>query len=312
MLINWRKLPPEKLAAILLIGGFSILGFSDNLILLIEKEAGLWQFHFFRSIFAIPFLIVVAKLFEFSIWPKNLSFVSLRTLLVTIAILLYFGSLPIMPLAVAAAGLFTSPIFVLIFSSLLFKEKVGLRRITVVLIGATGVWLILEPNAPEFTFLSLIPICAGAVYALNNITTRRLCSEESPLALVAFFYLALGLCGATGVTIFSHVEILNTFKETSPFFFSGWKTVSWAFYFYTFIHAIFSTISVAMITRAYQIAQTSYITVFDYSFVIFIGIGGWLFWDQKLSLSNILGILIIVLAGTFISAVKPPANEATY
>ena len=41
------------------------------------------------------------------------------------AMLLYFSVIPMMPIAEAGAGLFTSPIFVLLFSSFLFKEKMA-------------------------------------------------------------------------------------------------------------------------------------------------------------------------------------------
>ena len=49
--------------------------------------------------------------------PVNWRPVMGRTLLQTASMFLYFGSLPIMSVAEAAAGLFTSPIFVLIFTA---------------------------------------------------------------------------------------------------------------------------------------------------------------------------------------------------
>ena len=198
----WRQLKTEKHSAILLFIGFLILGITDNLILLIEKEASLWQFHFYRSLFAIPLLLFISQISRTSIKPQKLKFVLFRTSLITIALLLYFGSLTIMPLAIAACGLFTSPIFVLIFSSVFFGHRVSAKHIVTILMGAMGVWLILEPTAPSFSFSYLIPVFAGAIYALNNIATHHFCSEESPLCLVTFFYSSLGLCGLFGATAF--------------------------------------------------------------------------------------------------------------
>ena len=304
-----ERLSPENLGRIYLVGGLFILALTDNLILLIGKEAGLWQFHFCRSLIALPALLILVKIFKFPIRPIRTASVLLRTVLITISMLLYFSSLPMMPLAVAAAGLFTSPIFVLIFSALFFRERIGFRRIIAVTLGAIGVWCILQPDTPEFSLFALIPVLAGAFYALNNITTRKLCSNEPPLSLIGFFYLSLGLSGAFGITFFSQNLLTPEFISTSPFVFSGWQTTSISFYFLVLLHAVFSLIAVAMITRAYQISQTSYITVFDYSFVVFIGIGGWIFWGQVLSVSNILGIVIIIFAGSIISFSKLKYNN---
>ena len=55
--------------------------------------------------------------------PKNIKLVLLRTIFNVIAMILYFGVIPMMPIAEAGAGLFTSPIFVLLFSFLFFGEK---------------------------------------------------------------------------------------------------------------------------------------------------------------------------------------------
>ena len=297
------------MSAILLVSGFAILGITDNLILLIEKEAGLWQFHFFRSLFAIPFLLILSKLLGLSIKPLRLKFVFLRTFLVTVALLLYFGSLPIMPLAIAASGLFTSPIFVLFFSSLLFGQKIKFRQFIIVSLGAAGVWFILQPDTPGFSILWLVPVLAGAIYALNNISTRQFCSEEPPLCLVIFFYISLGFCGLIGATFFSYTAISPELRSISPFVFSGWKTASIYFFIYAFIYAIASVIAVAMVTRAYQISQTSNITIFDYSFVIFLSLGGWIFWNQELSNFHLLGILIIILAGSLASTQKQFSNQ---
>ena len=67
-------------------------------------------------------------------------------------------------------------------------------------------------------------------------------------------------------------------------------------------------IAVWMVTRAYQISETSKITVFDYSFVIFAGLGGWVFWDQELNTANLTGIAIIILAGSIITFTNQSAR----
>ena len=48
------KLSPELRGGLLIILAMTIIGPNDLIIPLIKSESGLWQFHFSRSIIAIP------------------------------------------------------------------------------------------------------------------------------------------------------------------------------------------------------------------------------------------------------------------
>ena len=72
-----------------------------------------------------------------------------------------------MPIAEAGAGLFTSPIFVLLFSMVFFKERIGWRRIMAVVIGTMGVILVLQPGRDGFAIYHMLPVIAGASYAMG-------------------------------------------------------------------------------------------------------------------------------------------------
>lgn len=75
--------------------------------------------------------------------PQRLWAVSVRSLLIAVGMLLYFGSLAFMPIAQSLAGLFTSPIFVLLMTVVVLKQKIGLWRVLAVVIGFTGILLVL-------------------------------------------------------------------------------------------------------------------------------------------------------------------------
>ncbi len=57
-------------AAILLVVGISIFGFSDNLTMLVSDDVGVGQFHFSRSLFAVFMVALLGKLLGLSIIPK--------------------------------------------------------------------------------------------------------------------------------------------------------------------------------------------------------------------------------------------------
>ena len=104
----------------LILAGMLILAIVDNYVRLIASDIGLWQFHLVRSIIAILLMIIFMKLFREALKPKNFCLVIIRTLILVLAMFVYFGSLAFFPISQVAAGLFTSPIFVVIFSFFFF------------------------------------------------------------------------------------------------------------------------------------------------------------------------------------------------
>jgi len=50
-------------------------------------------------------------------------------------------------------------------------------------------------------------------------------------------------------------------------------------------------------TRAYQVGDPTYINVFEYFFLISAGLAAWIFLEQYLGLQDIIGIVLIVVAG---------------
>lgn len=92
----------------------ALIGLIDNFVILIAELAGLWQLHLVRAVMALPLILAISRVTSWRVAPERLWAVALRSVLVSIAIFLYFGALAFLPVAQATAGLFTSPIFVLI------------------------------------------------------------------------------------------------------------------------------------------------------------------------------------------------------
>ena len=177
--------------ALMIICGMSLIGVIDNFVRVIAEHVGLWQFHFTRTLIAAPTIILVCSLVGIEWRPKRLGPALLRTFCIAGAMLLYFGALPTAPIAQVAAGLLTSPIWVLAISAVFLSGALGPRRVIAVGVGFVGVCLILKPWQAGFTAWSLTPLMAGALYACGSIATRRLCADEPPIALVLLFFLAL-------------------------------------------------------------------------------------------------------------------------
>ena len=300
-MMAWHaNISPASQGAILLVVGISIFGFSDNLTMLVSDDVGVGQFHFSRSLFAVFMVALLGKLLGLSIIPKLWKPVLVRTFFMVVAIFLYFSVLPMIPIAEAGAGLFTSPIFVLLFSVIFLKERIGWRRISAVITGSCGVLLVLRPGGEGFSLYHLLPVLSGASYALGSIITFRHLSDESPLAILMSFIVAIGLCGgifATGLTVFPVSEELIT---QAPFLYKGWQAVDSQFWIWMGVIAAGACLALSMMTRAYQIAQTSYAAIYEYAYLISVGIFSWAFWGVIPGMLSIAGIGLIIFAGILI------------
>ncbi|WP_299076581.1 DMT family transporter [uncultured Ruegeria sp.] len=299
------------LASVLMVSAMAIIGVIDNVVILLADTIGLWQFHLSRALLMLP-LIAGLSLFGLGgLRPKRLGPVILRSVLITMAMLFYFASLAMMPIAQALAGLFTSPIFVLLISSLGLKQTIGPWRIMAVLIGFTGILCVLQPNPGEFDAKTLLPVVGGLFYALSSIVTRSHCSDESTVALLASMIITLGLAGAIGVAVLSVFPIASP-EGPDGFVFRGWvwdmrPAVSWIL-----IQACGSTVAVFMLIKSYQIGEPSYVAVFEYSVMIFGPLFAWVALGQTIGTMQIAGIALIATAGALLGwrAGRAPAGQA--
>jgi drug/metabolite transporter (DMT)-like permease len=295
-------MPPDRQlhAAAIMICAMAIIGVIDNFIAPLSRHVGLWQFHLMRALIAWP-LVAVLPLFGLGgLMPLRFWAVALRSLLVGISMLFYFSALAMMPIAQALAGLFTSPIFILLISASLMGQRVGLWRIIAVTIGFIGIILVLQPIPSEFNLNILIPVCAGFFYALGAIATRQLCVGESTVALLAGMWVTLGFFGALGTVTLLVLPMWQPGEE-AQFVTRPWVWPMWDALPLVLLQAIGSVCGVFMIIKAYQLGDPSYVSVFEYSVMIFGPLFAWIAFGQPVGDWQVLGIVLISSAGIIIA-----------
>lgn len=277
-----------------------VIGFTDNFVRVIAAEAGLWQFHAMRGLMAMALLGILARPLGLRLRPVNPRAVAGRSLIHGTAMLIYFGCLAFLPVATVAAGLFTAPIFVLLISRFAFGHPVGPFRIAAVALGFLGVILVLGPASGErIGPATVLPVAAGALYALGNLATREWCAAESAETLLAGFFMTLGIFGATGM------GVLALWSPSVPpgadgFVLRGASALSTTFLFWTFVQAAGSLLGVGLMIRAYQIADASRVAIFEYVILPASALWSFLIWGELISLRAALGMMLIFLAGLII------------
>ncbi len=290
-------------AAALMVGSLFALSFQDSMVKFASETISLWQFQFLRAIFNLTFLVILSRV----IWgpgafprPVRLWAVILRSSLLVGAMICFFGGVAFLNLANIAAGLYTFPLFVALFSVILLGEKVGLQRGSAILAGFIGTLLILRPGTDDFSLVNLMPVGAGLCYAGTVLTTRKYCREESPVTLAYGAALAFILAGSIGVVAFSF-EPFPDLANAWPYLFTGWREISWQVFGVVVLCSAINLSSNICLAKAYQTAEVSWLAPFDYTYLIFAGFWGYVVWDQMPDTMTIIGMALIAGSGVFVA-----------
>ena len=184
-----------------------------------------------------------------------------------------------MPFANVTAILQILPITVTLAAALVFKEKVGIFRISLILIGFLGVMMIINPTANGFNIYAIYALIAVFLITLRDLITRKLSSKVSTLLPT--------VSASVGVLLFSVFLLINT-----PF--QPLNTQNSLFIFLSAFFIIFGYYTAVLVMRSGEI---SFISLFRYSAILFALILGLFFFDEKPDITAFLGILLVMMAG---------------
>ena len=297
-----------------MIAAMAIIGVVDNFVIRLAETIGLWQFHLSRALLMLPLIVALSVSGFGGLRPHRIVAVAVRSVLITLAMLFYFSSLALMPIAQALAGLFTSPIFVLLISAFVLNQKIGPWRVLAVTLGFAGILFVLQPDPSVFDVKFLLPVAGGFFYALSAVLTRTHCAQESTVALLAAMVVTLGLAGALGLSLFSLYPV-PIVDGPDGFVMRGWVWPMDAAWPWVALQAVGSTVAVFMLIKAYQLGDPSYVSVFEYSVMIFGPLFAWVVTGQGIAPLQVAGIGLIATAGIVLGwrsrrEMLVPASEA--
>ncbi len=302
-----------RLAAALILTGMALFGLIDNFVRIAAPRGGLWEFQFLRSLFSLGVLGLLVWLGRRSLRPKRPGPVIARSFVSSLALVVYFGGLSFMPIAVVVAGLFTSPVWVVIMSVVFYGERVGPRRIFAVLLGFGGAILAVGGGTGELSWFSILPVLAGGLYAWGNIATKRWCEGEGTISLLAGYNGAMLVWGAMGVIAVTLLP-LPVPEGAAGFVTRGWVMPDAVFATIVIVHGLGSLIGVGLTIRAYQIADATFVSVFENTLLLFATVWAAILWAEIPDLRTIAGLVMIGLSGIIIavrSDSPPTARSVT-
>ena len=186
--------------------------------------------------------------------------------------------------ATATTIVFAGPLFITVLSIPLLGHQVGLWRWLAVLIGFTGVILVMGPTPESFTWYALLPLCAALGYASTSVTAQ-LFDGAVPTALINLYYNVGSLIGATALVIFT----AGTIEIGSP---EDWAWIA--------AMGVAGGLGAFCLISAYRLAEPSSLAPFEYFGIPFSFCLGWIFFAEAPLDRLIPGVFLIVGGGLLI------------
>jgi drug/metabolite transporter (DMT)-like permease len=286
-------------AALSIVVAMLVLAISDNFVGLVAERMSVWQFHALRAAMVMPLIAAVMALLgqARTLRPSRPGAVLLRAAFMVSALLVYFAAIPAVSVSLAAAGLFTSPIWVTVFSVAFWGERVGPRRLAGLVLGFAGVCLVLRIGAEPLRAIAVAPVLAGALYALGIIWTRRFCRAENAGALAFWNLAGFLVAGLAGMALTPAIaaavgQFEGTGFATMPARLPGAGDIV--------LVALLGgagAVGLVLLARGYRGADPTFAALFDFSFLFWVPLFAWLLWGERLLPPVALGMALIVAAG---------------
>ena len=288
---------------LLVTGGF-ILAFQDALVKFSSEETSFWQFQTLRSGCNFLLLLFVPVIFgkKLSVLiPKNIPFVALRSIFLVLCMFCFFCAAPVLTFTQMTTGLYTYPLFVVIFAICFLKERMTSAKMIALVLGLFGASLVLKPWDANFSMLQIFPILAGFFYACNLFILRKYCSNESPFAMTAAVAVGFMISGLLGGQIIDYLFINNQLRETMPFIAIGWPELSSFAIIVAAAASLFNLSGNLCLVKAYQTSESSFLAPLDFLYLVFAIFWGKIMFNTLPDFFGFLGISFILLSGVTVT-----------
>ncbi len=275
------------------------LSFGDAVVKKVSIEISIWQLFILRSILITPLLLLIIWRWggRWELDLKNASWIFLRSLCLVLMWIAYYGSLPHLKLSVAAAVYYTLPLFICLFAALLLNESISSVRWLAIFLGFGGVWLVLNPNASDFNWYALLPLLSAILYALAMIITRSRCQKSNPYVLSLALSATFILVGLAGITVTSNLVGPAAMEDLGPALANGWVALNAGIGFAVVVLALTLFIGSVGTAVAYQSAPSSIVSAFDFLYLPFAALWGFVFFLEVPDLRTLIGMVAIASAG---------------
>ncbi|WP_299146863.1 DMT family transporter [uncultured Tateyamaria sp.] len=275
---------PNTTGALLMMASMASFTFNDALIKLTNGDVPLTQLLVLRGVLSVVLILALARwlgTIHFRISGRDWGLIALRSIAEVGAAYFFITALLNMPLANVTAVLQVLPLTVAVGAALFFREPLGWRRMSAILLGFMGMLLIVRPGPEGFSIYAGYALVAVACVTVRDLSTRRLSPGVPSMTVTLVAAVTVMICaGAASVTtewVPIDTRLAALIGGASVFIIGG--------YFFS--------------VQVMRVGEISFIAPFRYTGLIWALVLGWVVFDDWPSSVTLLGAAIVVATGLF-------------
>jgi len=264
--------------------GGAVLSFSTMAVAARELLAhmGPFQILFVRSVVMMAIvLVIVAQAKDAVTATRRLPLHVLRNVIHFGGQYCWVFAIGALPLATVFAIEFTMPVWTAVLAFIFLGERLTRPRVVMLVLGLTGVVIILRPGFGFFHLGALVALAASFLYAGNMIATKRLSGTDSPLAVL--FWMSV-------------VQTPLSLAAALP----GWVSPPISQLPWMLLIGVGSYTAHYCMTRAFKLADATVVVPIDFVRLPLIAVVGALFYNEAFDPMILVGAAVI-FAGTYYS-----------
>nr|WP_321253251.1 DMT family transporter [uncultured Ruegeria sp.] len=204
---------------------------------------------------------------------------------------LWFYAVGVIPLAQVFALEFTQPIWVILLSPLLLRERLTALKMLSALIGFAGILLVTRPGAAPLSPGLFLAAASAVFFAFTTITTKKL-TQTAQIGCIVFWLTAMqGVLGFAAAGLDGEIGLPSV--QTAP---------------YLVLVGIAGLLAHFCITNALAIAPATVVIPFDFARLPTIAIVGMVLYSEPLDQWTLVGAAVI-FSGIFLNVWSENRNS---
>lgn len=257
---------------------------NDSFMKAVTHDLPLYQTITLRGGIAVALLLILAAAtggLAIPQAPRDRWVILMRSLADVVATILFLSALMHMPLANLSAVMQAIPLAVTLGAALVYKVKIGWRRMTAIVVGFIGVLIIIRPGTAGFDVWSVVGLGSVLTVVARDLSVRGLTSAVPSIIVALGAAVAVTVMGAIGSG------------------FQGWQTP-------TLLQIAMICGAGAMLPVGYicsvtamRVGDVGFVAPFRYTSLLWAIVLGWLMFSQLPDLYAVIGASIVVATGVY-------------
>ena len=288
---------PQGITAILL--GMTLFVFQDAMMKSLLGDFPVWPLLLVRavvcSLFMVPLILYLGPPHRIMspLWPLHV----IRALLFAFGFTLYYAAFPFMTLAAVTTLFFAAPLLTAVFAAVFLKERIGIHRISALVLGFVGVLIAMNPGADSFQWVSVLPLICACSYAASQMLARRIGDRDT--AMVAGAYTII-LAGFIVLPLGWSLNVLFDIGVQAAHLRWSWEAFTLDILPSLVLLGALGMVAWTLLSRAYQIADVGAVAPFEYTYLPMAAVLGYVVFDEVPAWNTLIGMAFIIVSGIYI------------